>query len=65
MKPKLKAALYVLYSFLVAIIGFGFGFGFLALMTMTRWGFWVVGGGFTGAMIYGAYKAFYEIFKDE
>ena len=59
MKPKLKAALYVLYSFLVAIIGF------LALMTMTRWGFWVVGGGFTGAMIYGAYKAFYEIFKDE
>lgn len=61
MKPKLKAALYVLYSFLVAIIGFGF----LALMTMARWGFWVVGGGFTGAMIYGAYKAFYEIFKDE
>lgn len=61
MKPKLKAALYVLYLFFAAIIVFGL----FALMAITRWGYWVVGGGFTVAMIYGAYKAIYEIFKDE
>lgn len=61
MKPKLKSALYVLYSSLGGIALFGL----FALMAITKWGYWVVTGGFTVAMIYGSYKAFYLIFKDD
>lgn len=61
MKPKLKAALWVLYSFL----GFLAMFGLFILMTITKWGRWVDAGVFTVLMIYGSYKAFYLIFKDD
>ena len=61
MKPKLKAALWVLYLFL----GFFAMFGLFILMAITKWGYMVVAGVFTVAMIYGSYKAFYLIFKDD
>ena len=61
MKPKFKAALWMLYSFL----GFFVMFGLFILMAITKWGYWVVAGVFTVAMIYGSYKAFYLIFKDD
>lgn len=60
-KPKFKAALWMLYSFL----GFFVMFGLFILMAITKWGYWVVAGVFTVAMIYGSYKAFYLIFKDD
>lgn len=61
MKPKFKAALWMLYSFL----GFFVMFGLFILMAITKWGYWVVAGVFTVAMIYGCYKAFCLIFKDD
>lgn len=61
MNPKLKAALWVLYSFL----GFFAVFGLFVLIAVTKWGYWVVAGVFIGLLIYGFYKAFYEIFKDD
>lgn len=61
MKPKLKAALWVLYLFL----GFFAMFGLFILMAITKWGYMVVAGVFTVAMIYGSYKALYLIFKDD
>lgn len=61
MKTKLKAVLYVLYCILGAITLFGL----FVLMAITKWGYWVVAGVFTAAMIYGSYKAFYLIFKDD
>ncbi len=61
MKPKLKAALWVLYLFL----GFFAMFGLFILMAITKWGYMVVAGVFTVAIIYGSYKAFYLIFKDD
>lgn len=61
MKTKLKAALYVLYCILGAITLFGL----FALMAITKWGYWVVAGVFTVSMIYGSYKAFYLISKDD
>lgn len=61
MKPKLKAALYVLYCILGSITLFGL----FALMAITEWGRWTIAGVFTVLMIYGSYKAFYLIFKDD
>lgn len=61
MNPKLKAALWVLYSFL----GFFAMFGLFVLMAATKWGYWVVAGVFIIALICGFYRAFYEIFKDD
>lgn len=61
MKTKLKAALYVLYCILGTITLFGL----FALMAITEWGDLVVAGVFTVAIIYGSYKAFYLILKDD
>ena len=61
MNPKLKAALYVL----CCIIGAITVFGLMVLIAMNEWSYWIVAGVFTVAMIYGSYKAFYEIFKDD
>lgn len=61
MKPKLKSALYVLYSFFGGIAMFGL----FVLMAIIEWGCWVIAGVFTALMIYGSYKAFYLIFKDD
>ena len=61
MKPSFKAALWVLYLFL----GFFAMFGLFILMAITKWGCWVVAGVFMVSMIYGSYKAFYLIFKDD
>lgn len=60
MNPKIKAALYVLYS----ILGAFALFGLIALTIITELGCFVVAGILTAAMLYGAYRAFYEIFKD-
>lgn len=61
MNPKLKAALYVMGCIIGAITVFCL----MVLIAMNEWSYWVVAGVFTVAMIYGFYKAFYEIFKDD